>query len=84
MKWIYNDDNCAVCIYNFVLNGIINETPTKVIGRGTTVLRMIENEWKVVHEHLSLERWTNSKSYKYLKNRQELMSLLKIFSSIDL
>lgn len=56
LKWIYNDDNCAVCLYNFVSNGTIKGTLTKVIGRGTSVLKKIENEWKVVHEHLSLDR----------------------------
>ena len=56
LKWVYIGDECAVCLYKFVSKGIINGVVSNVIGRGTTVLKKVGNEWKVAHEHLSLDR----------------------------
>ena len=55
LKWIYTGDDCAVCLYKFVSKGITSGVVSIVIGRGTTVLKKVGNEWKVAHEHLSLD-----------------------------
>ena len=55
LKWICNGDDCAVCLYKFVSKGITSGVASIVIGRGTTVLKKVGNEWKVAHEHLSLD-----------------------------
>ena len=56
LKWVYIGDECAVCLYKFVSKGIINGVVSNVIGRGTSVLKKVGNEWKVAHEHLSIDR----------------------------
>ena len=40
----------------FVSKGVTSGVATIIVGRGTTVLRKVGNEWKVPHEHLSLDR----------------------------
>lgn len=53
VRWIAHDDNCAVCIYTFHWRGLIEGQSAQGKGRGTSVLKKINGEWKVAHEHLS-------------------------------
>jgi ketosteroid isomerase-like protein len=50
--WILEDENTAVCTYEFSWAGIINGEPVSGCGRGTTVLYKPFNSWKIILEHL--------------------------------
>ncbi len=53
IRWIAEDETTAVCIYSFHWRGLVNGQVAEGKGRGTSVLRKINDEWKVAHEHLS-------------------------------
>lgn len=50
-QWIAEGEDVAVCTYRFNWR-IANASGS---GRGTTVLRRVDDRWWIVHEHLS--RW---------------------------
>lgn len=56
LKWIHKSKESAVCIYNFISKGKINGETVETRGRGTNVLVMEDNHWKIAHEHLSMVR----------------------------
>ena len=49
------DDTCttAIACYNSAFNGELKNVPMKVTAVETTVLKRINNEWKIVHSHTS-------------------------------
>ena len=53
VKWLTQDAHSAVCIYTFRWQGQVNERLVQGSGRGTSVLRKVDESWRVVHEHLS-------------------------------
>lgn len=53
VDWIAVGDTAASCSYRFRWTAEIDGTPCAGEGRGTTVLRKEEGQWKIVHEHLS-------------------------------
>lgn len=53
LNWIAAGDNAASCIYRFHWKGIIDGQLQEGYGRGTTVMRKVAGQWKIVHEHLS-------------------------------
>ena len=53
LKWLARSDDVAACVYEFEWSGRIDGKPASGGGRGTTVIRRVEEQWKVVHEHLS-------------------------------
>ncbi len=53
VQWLAVGESIAVCIYTFRWRGKINGKEAEGVGRGTSVLKKIDNVWKVVHEHLS-------------------------------
>lgn len=50
-QWIAESDGAAACTYRFNWK----TDSSSGAGRGTTVLRFVDNRWWIVHEHLS--RW---------------------------
>ena len=54
LKWLHKGVDCAVCIYGFVSKGTIDGKVSEFAGRGTNVLKKINDSWKLIHEHLSL------------------------------
>ncbi len=56
LNWIANCQHTAVCIYDFHSKGNILGCPVEFNGRGTNVIRQINGQWKITHEHLSRER----------------------------
>jgi ketosteroid isomerase-like protein len=54
VQWLVNDERCAVCIYVFRWQGMVEGQARQGTGRGTNVLEKIDGDWQVVHEHLSL------------------------------
>jgi len=53
LRWLAVSEDVAACVYAFDWSGEIDGQPTGGGGRGTSVLRRIEGEWRVAHEHLS-------------------------------
>ena len=53
LRWLARSDDVAACVYEFDWSGTMNDTPVSGHGRGTTVIRRAEGQWKVAHEHLS-------------------------------
>ena len=43
----------AACVYEFEWSGTVNGVLVSGQGRGTTVIRRTDGQWKVAHEHLS-------------------------------
>jgi ketosteroid isomerase-like protein len=52
-QWIAQSEDVAVCIYRFNWKVIQNGEPVSGSGRGTTVLKRVDDRWRIVHEHLS-------------------------------
>jgi ketosteroid isomerase-like protein len=52
LEWIAEGDNAASCIYRFNWETTIDGELASGSGRGTTVLRRVD-DWWIVHEHLS-------------------------------
>jgi uncharacterized protein (TIGR02246 family) len=57
LTWIAEDDDIAACVFRFEWTGKINGQPVSGQGRGVTVLKRIDGEWRVAHENLSQGRW---------------------------
>lgn len=53
LRWLAASDEVAACIYSFDWSGEIDGKPAGGAGRGTSVLRRVAGDWRVVHEHLS-------------------------------
>ncbi|MCM3784176.1 nuclear transport factor 2 family protein [Neobacillus mesonae] len=54
IKWITASEQTAVCIYRYEYEGYLKGEWTKGSGRATNVFQKDgNNEWKLVHEHLS-------------------------------
>jgi ketosteroid isomerase-like protein len=55
LEWIAEGDSAAACIYRFNWEITVEGKRDSGSGRGTTVLRCVDDRWRIVHEHLS--RW---------------------------
>ena len=53
LKWLASSNDVAACVYEFDWSGTTNGKPVSGHGRGTTVIRLVDGQWKVAHEHLS-------------------------------
>jgi uncharacterized protein (TIGR02246 family) len=53
LKWLANSNEVAACVYVFDWSGTMNGRRVSGHGRGTTVIRRSDGQWKVAHEHLS-------------------------------
>lgn len=52
IHWIHEDENFAVCLYNFHWSGLINGQMASGGGRGTSVLVNENGNWLILTEHL--------------------------------
>ena len=52
-EWIAEGDTAAACIYRFNWKATVDGRQSSGSGRGTTVLRRVDDRWWIVHEHLS-------------------------------
>jgi ketosteroid isomerase-like protein len=52
-RWIVETDSVAVCLYRFNWSGTIDGEPASGSGRGTSVLVITTEGWRIAHEHLS-------------------------------
>jgi uncharacterized protein (TIGR02246 family) len=55
--WIAEGDSAAACTYRFNWTATLNGEAMSGSGRGTSVLKRVDDRWWIVHEHLS--RYTN-------------------------
>lgn len=53
LEWIAEGDSSAACTYRFNWRTIRDGQPLSGSGRGTTVLKRVDDHWWIVHEHLS-------------------------------
>lgn len=53
LDWIAEGDSAASCTYRFNWKTTIDGKPASGSGRGTTVLKRVDDRWWIVHEHLS-------------------------------
>jgi len=52
-EWIAEGDDAAACTYRFNWKTTVNGIEASGTGRGTTVLKRVDDRWWIVHEHLS-------------------------------
>ena len=52
-EWIADGDDAAACTYRFNWETTVDGRRASGSGRGTTVLRRVDDRWWIVHEHLS-------------------------------
>ncbi|QPQ33961.1 YybH family protein [Lysinibacillus sp. JNUCC-52] len=53
VQWLTVDETTATCIYTYHYEGYHNGTFVSGSGRATNVFTVVNNEWKLIHEHLS-------------------------------
>lgn len=53
LEWVAEGDRAAACTYRFNWTASADGKPVAGSGRGTTVLRRVDDRWWIVHEHLS-------------------------------
>jgi len=53
VEWLIVEGRSATCIYTFRWRGRIDGAIRTGSGRGTSVVRKVDERWQVVHEHLS-------------------------------
>ncbi|WML50061.1 nuclear transport factor 2 family protein [Neobacillus sp. PS3-34] len=53
VNWISMDEKSATCLYTYHWEGYYNGDLIKGFGNATNVFIIINNEWKLIHEHLS-------------------------------
>lgn len=53
LRWLAQDDQFAVCLYEFHWQGIINGQLAQGRGRGTNLMKRQDGRWVMTHEHLS-------------------------------
>jgi ketosteroid isomerase-like protein len=60
ITWLARSDDIAACVFEFRWTGEIDGKPASGRGRGASVLRRIDGEWRTVHENLSYGAWKSS------------------------
>ena len=53
VRWLVSSEEFGLCVYDFDWVGDIDGKPASGNGRGTTAVRRIDGQWRIVHEHLS-------------------------------
>ena len=57
VTWLVETDEVAACVFAFRWSGELDGQPVSGRGRGASVLRRIDGEWRTVHENLSQGVW---------------------------
>lgn len=53
VQWIGIDNNLASCLYVYHWEGYHNDRFVKGSGRATNIFAKFDDDWKLIHEHLS-------------------------------
>jgi len=56
LEWVVVDYQVATCTYKFKSDGIVNGKHRVYEGKGTNVLKRINGNWQIMHEHLNKEK----------------------------
>jgi ketosteroid isomerase-like protein len=57
VTWLAETDDVAACVFRFRWTAVADGEPVSGRGRGASVLKRIDGQWRVVHENLSQGRW---------------------------
>ena len=57
VTWLVETEDTAACIFSFRWNGEVDGKVASGRGRGASVLKRIDGEWRTIHENLSQGRW---------------------------
>lgn len=57
MTWLAETDEVAACVFRFNWTGTVDGKEVSGRGRGTSVLKRVDGEWRIAHEHLSQGAW---------------------------
>ncbi len=57
LTWLIESPEVAVAVYRFQWTGKVEGRPASGRGRGASVIKRINGEWRTVHEHLSQGHW---------------------------
>ena len=60
LTWLVQSNDVAACVYDFAWSGTVHGEPASGSGRGTTILKRVDNQWRVLHEHLSQGKFARS------------------------
>lgn len=52
LKWIVNEKETAVCVYDFKYSGYIDGEHKEGTGKGTNIFVKKDIKWLLIHEHL--------------------------------
>jgi ketosteroid isomerase-like protein len=57
VTWVAESEDVAACVFRFEWTAVIDGQPASGRGRGASVLKRVDREWRIVHENLSQGRW---------------------------
>jgi uncharacterized protein (TIGR02246 family) len=57
VAWLAETDEVAACVFSFQWTGKADGREVSGRGRGASVLKRVDGEWRVVHENLSQGAW---------------------------
>lgn len=57
VTWLAETDDVAACVFRFRWTAVSDGEEVSGRGRGASVLKRIDGQWRVVHENLSQGRW---------------------------
>jgi ketosteroid isomerase-like protein len=53
VEWLTSNSEAAACVYTYHWAGLIGGQHREGRGRGTSIFRVENGNWKIIHEHLS-------------------------------
>ena len=59
LTWLAASEDIAACVYKFRWSGEVAGKAASGGGRGTSLLRRIDGQWRLAHEHLSSGKLQN-------------------------
>jgi ketosteroid isomerase-like protein len=57
VTWLLRSEDAAVCVYRFRWTGEVDGKQVGGQGRGSSLLRRLDGQWRTVLEHLSTGAW---------------------------
>lgn len=62
VTWLVEADDVAACVFRFRWTAVAEGEEVSGRGRGASVLKRVDGQWRVVHENLSQGRWQKPSS----------------------
>jgi len=57
VTWLADTDQVAACVFRFEWTGKVGGKAVSGRGRGASVLKRVDGEWRIAHENLSQGAW---------------------------